>query len=71
MFYMTNRLPEISDKDMLYEYVLEHFDIGEYRISASLGITSMNFEEWVEIIKKSALKGNAVWGEIIIIPFFR
>lgn len=31
---MIYRLPEISDKESLYDYIQEHYDNGEVRIRA-------------------------------------
>ena len=44
---MKYRLPEINDKDILQTYVLEHHDNGETNISASLGLSSSDYTEWV------------------------
>lgn len=35
---MVYRLPEISDKNILLEYVQEHYDNNEFGISASMGL---------------------------------
>jgi hypothetical protein len=60
---MIYRLPEVSDKDILYEYVQEHYDNGEVRISASLGLTSSDYGEWVEKIRTNAMIGDETWGK--------
>ena len=49
---MLYRLPCISDEKMLLEYVREHHDHGETSISASLGLSSSDYSEWVKKIQK-------------------
>ena len=44
---MKYRLPEINDKDILKAYVQEHYENGETSISASLGLSSSDYTEWV------------------------
>ena len=34
---MIYRLPEIEDKDIINDYVQEHFALGESSISANMG----------------------------------
>ena len=51
---MLYRLPCISDEKMLLEYVREHHDHGETSISASLGLSSSDYSEWVKKIQKKS-----------------
>ena len=39
---MVYRLPEISDKNILLEYVQEHYDNNEFGISASMVYRHLN-----------------------------
>jgi predicted acetyltransferase len=63
---MLYRLPCINDEKMLQEYVREHHDHGETSISASLGLTSSDYSEWVEKIQRNALTGDAAWGKSLL-----
>ena len=63
---MEYRLPEINDKDILKAYVQEHQDNGESSISASLGLSSSDYSEWVTKIKKNALSGDEQWGKSLL-----
>ena len=47
---MIYRLPEISDKSILQEYMQEHYDNKENSISASLGLPASEYADWVERI---------------------
>ena len=63
---MLYRLPCISDEKMLLEYVREHHDHGETSISASLGLSSSDYSEWVEKIQKNASTGDDAWGKSLL-----
>jgi len=63
---MLYRLPEPGDRDLLTEYVREHYDNGETSISASLGLSSSDYSEWVEKIKANALTGDQAWGKSLL-----
>ena len=63
---MIYRLPCINDEKMLREYVREHHDHGETSISASLGLASSDYSEWVEKIQRNALTGDAAWGKSLL-----
>ena len=67
---MKYRLPEINDKDILKAYVQEHHDNGEISISASLGLTSSDYTEWVAKIKNNALSGDEQWGKSLLFLCF-
>ena len=60
---MTYRLPTINDEYILKEYVQEHFDNNENRISASHALTSTEFSAWVEKMQNSALIGDEDFGK--------
>ncbi|MBP3604160.1 MAG: GNAT family N-acetyltransferase [Lachnospiraceae bacterium] len=63
---MIYRLPEISDKNILQEYVQEHYDNNETSISASLGLSFSEYPDWVEKIQKNALIGDEIWGKSLL-----
>ena len=63
---MIYRLPEMSDKELLDEYVREHHDNGEDSITASLGLSSSVYAEWVEKIRRNAAEGDAEWGRSLL-----
>ena len=55
---MIYRLPEISDKSILQEYMQEHYDNKENSISASLGLLASEYTDWMEKIQRNALVGD-------------
>lgn len=59
---MIYRLPESNDKDILYEYVREHFLSGETSVSASAGLLRGEYADWMEKVRANALKGGAEQG---------
>lgn len=52
---MIYRLPELSDKEILMDYVSEHRTNGENSISASVGMLAGEFSDWVNKIHKNAV----------------
>ena len=63
---MRYRLPELKDKEILQEYVQEHRENQEYGISASMGLASSDYSEWVEKIRNNALNGDDQWGKSLL-----
>lgn len=63
---MFFRLPEMSDKEMLCAYVREHHDNGETSVTASMGLSSSEYEEWVEKIRRNAAAGDPEWGRSLL-----
>jgi len=59
---LTYRLPALEDRDTLSAYVEEHYANGEHSISASMHLTSMSYESWVEQINRNADVFNGDWG---------
>jgi predicted acetyltransferase len=59
---MELRKPILSDKEKLLDYIKEHHDNGEINISASNGITSMEYEMWLEKLKNDEEGKNIEWG---------
>jgi len=63
---MIYRLPEISDKEILQEYVQEHSSHKETSISASMGLMSSEYGDWIKKIRKNALIGDTLWGKSLL-----
>ena len=63
---MIYRLPEISDKSILQEYMQEHYDNKETSISASLGLPAAEYSDWVEKIQRNASVGDEEWGKSLL-----
>jgi len=63
---MIYRLPEISDKSILQEYMQEHYDNKENSVSASLGLQASEFADWVEKIQRNASAGDEQWGKSLL-----
>ena len=63
---MIYRLPEISDKSILQEYMQEHYDNKENSISASLGLPASEYADWVEKIQRNAFSGDEQWGKSLL-----
>ena len=59
---MRLRKPTINDKQMLVEYVNEHHAYGEMSISASNGMSAMEYEEWLEKLKNDEIGKNKELG---------
>lgn len=59
---MELRKPTLNDKEKLLEYIKEHYDNGEMSISASNGMPTMVYEEWLEKLKQDESGGNKDWG---------
>lgn len=60
---MEFRLPETNDKNEIISYIQEHYACGENSLSASLGLTSMKYEDWVKKIHDNITKGDDTWGK--------
>ena len=63
---MIYRLPEIDDKDILREYIQEHYDNKETSISASMGLLAAEYADWVEKIQRNASVGDEQWGKSLL-----
>ena len=63
---MEFRLPKIDDKEVLQEYVQEHYDNQEYGISASMGLTACEYADWLEKIHRNVSVGDAQWGRSLV-----
>ncbi|MBR6571528.1 MAG: GNAT family N-acetyltransferase [Clostridia bacterium] len=63
---MIYRLPEINDKAILQAYIQEHYENKENSISASLGLSSSEYSDWVEKIQRNATIGDEQWGKSLL-----
>ena len=59
---MNYRLPTYDDYELLKDYVIEHYENNEKSISASLGLTNMNYQEWVDKINRNSEVADDEWG---------
>ena len=59
---MKYRLPRIEDEIILRDYVEEHYSNYERSISASIGMTDMNYKEWVDKVNRNAHEADDEWG---------
>ena len=50
----------------MQEYVQEHYDSNEVKISASIGLTSSDYFKWVEKINKNAIDGDEKWRRSLV-----
>lgn len=60
---MKYRLPELEDKEILTQYVMEHYAHNEKSISASNRLTSTEYGEWVEKIHNNVDIPDKEWGK--------
>lgn len=60
---MEFRLPKLEDRKELLEYIEEHYSLNEKKLSASIGLTSMPFEEWIEKMNKNSKEPDKEWGK--------
>ena len=67
---MEYRLPTINDKDILKNYVIEHYSNYERSISASNGLTNMDYNKWVEKINRNSLEADDDWGKYLLYLVF-
>lgn len=63
---MIYRLPEMKDKEILQEYMQEHYDNKETSISASLGLPAMEYTDWLKKIQRNASEGDEQWGKSLL-----
>lgn len=67
---MKYRLPKIEDKEILIDYVKEHYSNYERSITASNGLTSNNYVEWVNKINKNSSIADDDWGKYLLYLVF-
>ena len=59
---MEYRLPTLSDYELLKDYVEEHYSNHERSISASLGMTNMEYNDWVSKVTRNCEIADDEWG---------
>ncbi|MCR5262589.1 MAG: GNAT family N-acetyltransferase [Clostridiales bacterium] len=67
---MRYRFPESGDRELLAEYVREHCDGGETEISAGMGLGDLEFGEWFDKVRASALTGDGERGRSLLFLCF-
>ena len=67
---MRYRLPTKNDYEILKEYAIEHYSNGEKGISASLDMTNMNYDIWVEKINRNSQEADDEWGKYYLYLVF-
>lgn len=60
---MEYRLPKIEDKDIIKKYIEEHYMNNEKSLSASNMLTSMKWEDWVDMINNNFIIPDEEWGK--------
>lgn len=60
---MEIRLPELNDKNEIISYIEEHYAHHENNLSASTGLTSLAFEDWVKKVHNNVTIPDKVWGK--------
>ena len=60
---MKYRLPELKDKEIIKEYIKEHYSCNTQKLNGSTKLLSMNFEDWVKMIHDNANIGDNEWGK--------
>lgn len=60
---MEYRLPKIEDKDIIKKYIEEHYMNNEKSLSASNMLTSMKWEDWVDMINNNSIIPDEEWGK--------
>ena len=59
---MEYRLPTLSDYELLKDYVEEHYSNHERSISASFGMTNMEYNDWVSKVTRNCEIADDEWG---------
>ncbi|MBE5960219.1 MAG: GNAT family N-acetyltransferase [Lachnospiraceae bacterium] len=63
---MRYRLPQLEDRELLIDYVKEHYSNYERSISASNGLTAMDFPIWVDKINRNSEIADDEWGKYLL-----
>ena len=59
---MLLRKPKEEDQARLMDYMMEHYANGEMSISASNGLPSLPYKEWLEKLNDDESGKNEEWG---------
>lgn len=63
---MIYRLPETADEQTLVEYVREHLECGEMKITAGMGLERMAYADWVAQTARNAQVGDDRFGRSLL-----
>lgn len=63
---MEIRPPKLSDKEEVIKYIQNHYANKEKSLSASDGLTSMTYEDWLMQVKNNTIVKNGDWGRFFI-----
>lgn len=64
---LSYRLPNVSDKDALQEYLDEYFLIGEREVILAQDLLLEDCEEWIKLIENNATVGNEEFGKSLLL----
>lgn len=64
---LTFRLPRLSDKTALADYVREHRSFGETDVESGLGVDSMPYDQWLSQILRNAEVPSGKWGRSLVL----
>lgn len=67
---MEYRLPTIDDYEILKDYVIECYSNYEVCLSASVGLTNMDFNEWVNKMNRNSTQADDEWGKYYVYLVF-
>ena len=67
---MIYRLPQLKDEKLINDYIQEHYEQGEKSISASYGLTSSEYKQWVAKINRNAAEGDERFGKSLLLLCF-
>ena len=67
---MEYRLPTKDDEEILKDYVEEYYANYEKDITASLNLTSTNYQEWQEKINRNSNTPDDEWGKYYLYLVF-
>ena len=59
---MELRKPRLDDELIIMDYIKEHYDNGEYSISASNMLSLMKYNDWINKLKDDENGLNLEWG---------
>ncbi len=63
---MKYRLPTLEDKNLLSEYISEHYCNYQKILNASANLTEMDYDKWVERVNKCSEEAQDEWGRFYL-----
>ncbi len=67
---MEYRLPTLEDEEILKDYVMEHYANYQKDIKASLMLTSIPYQEWINKINRNSETPDDEWGKYYLYLVF-